>query len=78
MILGINNDRKLYTKRNDSFKIELAIEPWGLYIHRSGEYYYELGLLIEALGRITGSITIEDQYFFHHHGHSRECAALFF
>src|ERR1051325_3228826 len=59
--LGYKATGKLYVKRDESFQIELAIEPYGLHIHRAGQYFYELGLLLETLGNIAERITIEDK-----------------
>lgn len=59
--LGYSSEGKLFIKENDAVRIELAVEDYGLYIHRSHEYIYDFGLLVEALGNITCSITIEDQ-----------------
>ena len=44
----------------DDFIIELAIEDYGLYIHRSGNYFEIFGMLIEELTGKFGKTTIED------------------
>jgi ABC-type uncharacterized transport system substrate-binding protein len=45
---------------NSEKKIELKIIEEGIYIHRAGNYFEDLGKLIEGLGNISESITIED------------------
>jgi hypothetical protein len=45
---------------NSEKKIELKIIEEGIYIHRAGNYFVDLGKLIEGLGNISKSITIED------------------
>jgi hypothetical protein len=50
-----------YIKASPNMNVEVFIEPFGLYIHRSGEYFTEFGILIESLGNITEQIIIEDQ-----------------
>ena len=55
--LRVDNGYAITTNDVDFF---IAIEDYGLYSHRSGSYYEILGTLIEALGYITTSITIED------------------
>ena len=47
-------------KDNDDFLIELAIEDYGLYIHRSGKYFEMLGILVEQLTGKFSETTIED------------------
>jgi hypothetical protein len=45
----------------DDYKIELAIENYGLYIHRSGNYFEIFGQLIEAISGKFGKTIIEDE-----------------
>jgi hypothetical protein len=45
---------------NSEKKIELKIIEEGIYIHRADNYFEDLGKLIEGLGNISKSITIED------------------
>ena len=44
----------------DDYQIELVIENYGLYIHRSGNYFEIFGQLIEAISGKFGKTTIED------------------
>ena len=41
-------------------RIEFRIEDFGLYVHRSGDYFSILGQLVEALTGRFGVVTIED------------------
>ena len=59
--IGYEKNGIFFSKKNSTFEIELVIEQYGLYIHRSGEYFKEFGLLIERLGDITEAIVIEDE-----------------
>lgn len=58
--LDYKKENNLLIKKSELFLIELSIEKYGLYIHCSGQYFYEFGLLIETLGNITPNILIED------------------
>lgn len=49
-----------YRKLIPGMDIEIKIIDEGIYIHRSGKYFEDLGKLIDGLGRITVEITIED------------------
>ncbi len=53
-------DNANYIIENSDKKIELQIVEEGIYIHRAGNYFEDLGKLIEGLGNISESITIED------------------
>jgi hypothetical protein len=48
------------SKEADSFIVELAIEDYGLYIHRSGNYFEILGMLLEEITGKFGKTTLED------------------
>ena len=50
-----------FNKQKSEMSIEIRIIERGIYIHRSGDYFEELGILIENLGSIASSIAIEDQ-----------------
>jgi len=39
---------------------ELAVEEYGLYTHRSGEYFEVLGLLLERLTGQFGKVEVDD------------------
>ena len=52
---------EFYVYTTDGCKIEVYVTSFGLHIHRSGNYFEELGKLVEGLGNITSSITIEDE-----------------
>ncbi len=54
-------DERKYHKVGGEYEIEIFIEDYGMYIHRSGDYFHEFGMLIENLGSITSSIIIEDK-----------------
>ncbi|MBL1212219.1 MAG: hypothetical protein HND52_02580 [Ignavibacteriae bacterium] len=59
--IGYVKSGLLFIKKENNFEVELGIEPYGLYIHRSGNYFEEFGFLIESLGNITTEIGIVDQ-----------------
>ena len=40
--------------------LELAVEDYGLYSHRSGEYFEVLGLLLERLTGEFGKVELDD------------------
>ena len=42
------------------YRFEMAVESYGLYLNRSGNYFEILGKLIEELTGSFGKITIED------------------
>lgn len=44
-----------------AFSFELTPEDYGLYTHRSGEYFYFLGLFLERLTGLFGTIEVEDK-----------------
>jgi hypothetical protein len=46
---------------NGSFIFEAAIEDYGLYTHRSGDYFAFMGVLVERLTAIFGRLEIEDE-----------------
>jgi len=46
---------------NGSFVFEAAIEDYGLYTHRSGNYFTFVGILVERLTAIFGRLEIEDE-----------------
>ena len=50
----------LSSPNNSSYRIELAVENYGLYIHRSGNYFEILGKLIEEVTGKFGKVIIED------------------
>jgi len=47
---------------NGSFVFEAAIEDYGLYTHRSGNYFTFVGILVERLTAIFGRLEIEDEW----------------
>ena len=56
----ISNDKINFLKKNDIMTIDIKIIETGIYIHRSGDYFKALGLLIEAIGDIAIELTISD------------------
>jgi hypothetical protein len=48
------------TDAKNSFIFEIYLEPFGLYTHRSGEYFQFFGVLIENLSGEFGVVEIED------------------
>lgn len=60
---NIRKENQLFTitpKESGEFIIELAIEDYGLYIHRSGEYFEMFGILLEQITGKFSKATIED------------------
>ena len=47
-----------FNKRQMNF--ELALEDYGLYTHRSGDYFEVLGLLLEKLTERFGEVKVDD------------------
>ena len=45
---------------DNGYRIELAVENYGLYIHRSGNYFEIFGMLLEEITENFGKTTIED------------------
>lgn len=60
MNLDFKKEDKLFIYRNEDVLFEVAIENYGLYSHRSGNYFEILGKLVESIGDISTSLTIED------------------
>jgi hypothetical protein len=58
----INTDKGFFIISDDvqSFSFEVHIKPFGLYTHRSGEYFKFLGVLVESLSGEYGLLEIED------------------
>ncbi len=56
-----NREAFTITEPSQSFTFEIWIEPFGLYTHRSGEYFQFLGILVETLVGEYGPVEIEDQ-----------------
>ena len=52
---------KISQRDGAAFSFELAPEDYGLYTHRSGEYFYFLGLFLERLTGLFGTIEVEDK-----------------
>ncbi len=50
----------IYSEAFEPFKIEIGIEDYGFYTHRSGNYFKCFGELIEAISGQFGKIMIED------------------
>lgn len=48
------------SKDAGGFIVELVIEDYGLYIHRSGNYFEIFGMLLEEITGNFGKTTIED------------------
>lgn len=44
-----------------SFVFEAVIEDYGLYTHRSGNYFAFVGILVERLTAIFGRLEIDDE-----------------
>ncbi len=55
-----STDKINFYKKNYEMTVEIKIIETGIYIHRSGEYFKEIGMLIEAIGNIASELTISD------------------
>ena len=60
-----DRDGQLWVIREHNAKtmtLELAAEDYGLYTHRSGEYFEVLGLLLEKLTGKFGKVEVDDVF----------------
>ena len=55
-LLKEGNLLKISSRGSDHFTFEMAIEDYGLYTHRSGQYFEFLGILIEELSGKFGKL----------------------
>ena len=58
-----DHDGQLWVIREYNGKtmtFELAVEEYGLYTHRAGEYFEALGLLLERLTGEFGKVEVDD------------------
>ena len=53
-------DQDRFGKSRTGMQIDIKITQEGLIMHRSGDYFEDLGMLVEAIGEISSKLSISD------------------